>query len=220
MRKSSSGLRESVLQQLSQLVSITGQYITPYLPQILEILRDYWHDHLEFVLAIVQQIACTTTDSFDDYLENLLPLILTSLELPRDLSYAAFKADPAESLKALEEVLNSVKFLRVALRPYLHLFVPKLCALLNQLLEFAPQETLSTQLLVIQVVYHLIRASKGAVLEQTNQLTSTLVHTVCKVIMKCSPTASSQTYQVRTTAWCWMISAILRMTSKFARSLY
>lgn len=46
VRKSGPGLRESVLQQLTQLVWIAGNHISPYLPAIVDILRDFWMDHL------------------------------------------------------------------------------------------------------------------------------------------------------------------------------
>eukprot|EP01033_Poteriospumella_lacustris_P010144 gene10144-7234_t len=189
VRKSGSGLRESILQQLSQLVHITGQYITPYLPQILEILRDYWDEHLEFVLAIVQQVSSSTNDAFEEYLESLLPLLLSSLEIPRDVTYSSLRSDMT-MLKPLEEVLQSVKFLRIPLQSRLHLFIPKLCSLLNQLMDIS-SETVSTQLLVTQTIFELIRGSRGAVLEQTNHMVSSLVHTVCKVMMK----GHSQNYQ-------------------------
>jgi hypothetical protein len=83
VRKSGAGLRESILLQLSQLVSITRQNIAPYLPSIIEILKAYWTEHLEYVLSIVQQIALTTAETFSTFLPMLLPLLLSSLNVPR-----------------------------------------------------------------------------------------------------------------------------------------
>jgi len=83
VRRSGPGLRESILLQLSQLVAITGQYIAPYLPSIIDILKDYWAEHLEYILSIVQQIALTTAETFTAFLPLLLPLLLSSLAVPR-----------------------------------------------------------------------------------------------------------------------------------------
>lgn len=83
MRKSGPGLRESILLQLSQLVAITRQHIAPYLPSIIDILKAYWTEHLEYVLSIVQQIALTSADTFEAFLPKILPLLLSSLAVPR-----------------------------------------------------------------------------------------------------------------------------------------
>lgn len=83
VRKSGPGLRESVLLQLSQLVAITKQHIAPYLPSIIDLLKAYWTEHLEYVLSIVQQIALTTSETFHTFLPMLLPLLLSSLTVPR-----------------------------------------------------------------------------------------------------------------------------------------
>jgi phosphatidylinositol kinase/protein kinase (PI-3 family) len=185
VRKSGVGLRESILQQLSQLVAIAGHYITPYLPGILEILKDYWSEHLEYVLGIVQQIAITTTEAFAEYLPTLLPLLLLSLTLPREISSEGLKGNP-NLLKPLEEMLNCLRVLRISLRSHIHLFIPKLCKLLTVLQdEIGLEATLSTQTMVIQTFKHLINGSKGAVLEQCNEIVSVLVHSLCRTMIKC-----------------------------------
>jgi hypothetical protein len=169
-------LRESILQQLSQLVAIAGHYITPYLPGILEILKDYWSEHLEYVLGIVQQIAITTTEAFAEYLPMLLPLLLSSLSVPREISSETMKGNQ-NMLKPLEEMLNCLRVLRISLRTHIHLFIPKLCKLLTQLQDdIGLETTLSTQTMIIQTLKHLINGSKGAVLEQCNEIVSVLVH--------------------------------------------
>ncbi len=77
--------------QLSQLVAITGQHIAPYLPSIIDILKDYWAEHLEYILSIVQQIAITTAETFTAFLPLLLPLLLSSLAVPRWVSQCFVK---------------------------------------------------------------------------------------------------------------------------------
>lgn len=181
VRKSASGLRESILQQLSQLVAIIGHYITPYLPAILDILREYWSEHLEHVLAIVQQVAITTSDTFTTYLPTLLPLLLSSLALPPDFMYAD-RSNP-NHLRPLEEMLNSIRVLRVALRPHIHLFIPPLCKLMGDLQDFG-SELVSTQALVVQTLRYLVTRSRGAVVEQSHVIMSTLIHVICRSVLK------------------------------------
>lgn len=186
IKKSASGLRESVLQQLAQLVAISGHYIKPYLPSILEILKDYWNDHLEFVLAIIQQIAITMNDVFAEYLPAVMPLLLSTLEIPRDVTYTTFRMNHGV-LKPLEETLTCIKVLKSPLRPHLHLFVPKLCTLVSQLIELS-SETITLQMAVMQTLHHLINRSKGALIEQCNVILSNLVHTICRVVIKSTGT--------------------------------
>ena len=53
IRRSNPGLRESLLQQLSQLASIVQYHLIPYLPALFEIIKDYWTVHLEHILQLV-----------------------------------------------------------------------------------------------------------------------------------------------------------------------
>jgi len=108
IRKSGPGLRESILQQLSQLVTITAHHITEYLPAIVDILSDFWMIHLEYVLAIVQQVAIKTTEAFSAHLPKLLPLLLSSICIPKGVL-----ENPSEqSFKPLEQVFICHKTLR------------------------------------------------------------------------------------------------------------
>ncbi|RYH28611.1 DUF3385 domain-containing protein [archaeon] len=182
VRRSATGLRESILQQLSQLVAIIGHYITPYLPAILDILKEYWSEHLEHVLAIVQQVAITASDTFSSYLPTLLPLLLSSLSLPPDVTFMSFRSDHLV-LKPLEDILSSIKVLRVALRPHIHLFVPPLCKLMSELQELG-QQTIPIQTSTVQTIRYLVTRSRGAVVEQSNVILSSLVHMICRSIIK------------------------------------
>lgn len=85
------GLRESLLQQLAQLVAIVRYHITVYLPGIFDIVRDYWDEHLEHILCLVEEIALTAADAFSPYVTVVLPLLLASLSCPRGVSQVAFK---------------------------------------------------------------------------------------------------------------------------------
>ena len=51
MRTCGPGLRESLLQQFSFLVSIVQYHITAYLPAIFEVIHDFWYEHIEQVIT-------------------------------------------------------------------------------------------------------------------------------------------------------------------------
>ena len=109
-----------MLQQLNQLVLIAGYHINPYLTNIVEILCDYWNDHLEHVLAIVQQVAIKTSDSLTDHLPTLLPLLLSSISLPKKRDREKSVTTPSKGsndsmYKSLEQTLQCHRTLREGL---------------------------------------------------------------------------------------------------------
>ena len=143
VRRSGPGLRESILQQLAQLVCITGQHIATFLPSIFDLLKDYWTEHLEYILSIVQQMAVATADTFSvTYVSQLLPLLLSSLSIksqPRGGTATSHsdKGIHPKALKPLSQILRCCITLRKALRPYISLIVPALCKLLGELQELS-----------------------------------------------------------------------------------
>lgn len=55
VRRSGSGLQESLLQQISVIISIAGGHINSYLPLIFEIMRDYWSEvFINFLLYHIE----------------------------------------------------------------------------------------------------------------------------------------------------------------------
>jgi phosphatidylinositol kinase/protein kinase (PI-3 family) len=79
LRRCGPGLRESLLQQLSELAQIVQYHLAPYLPALFDIIRDYWDQHLEHILALVENIAKTASDAFSGYVTVVLPLLLFQL---------------------------------------------------------------------------------------------------------------------------------------------
>ena len=82
VRQCGPGLRESLLQQLAKLVSIVEYHVSPYLQTLFEIIHDFWSEHLEHVLNLVEMIAISAPDGFSNYTTIVLPLLLSSLVLP------------------------------------------------------------------------------------------------------------------------------------------
>jgi hypothetical protein len=139
------GLRESLLQQLSTLVSIVQYHITVYLPDIFDIIHDFWFDHLEQILYLVEEIAITASNQFGTYFTIVLPLLLSSINVPKNITALTFKklllTSPNTAVylfKPLEQILSCCHALRTVLLPHLHLVVPTLCKLIYSLQDIGP----------------------------------------------------------------------------------
>lgn len=102
-----------MLQQLAQLVAIASYHIMQYLPDIVDILCDFWRDHLEYVLEIVQQVASKMTTAFILHLPTLLPLLLSSVCVPTvGASSQLTQSALEQAFKPLEQTLTCFKALR------------------------------------------------------------------------------------------------------------
>ena len=77
----SHGLRESIIQQLVQLVATVHYHISSYLEMIFDIICNFWTDHLEYVLNLFEEIAFAVPDDLAQYLPRIVPLLLSTLTL-------------------------------------------------------------------------------------------------------------------------------------------
>ena len=110
-------------------------HLIPYLPQLFDIIIDYWHEHLEHILALVEEVSATASDAFNGYVTTVLPLLLSSLTVPKGVTVETMKifstgngtpgySAAQASLKPLEKTLSCHDALRATLRPHMHLVVP------------------------------------------------------------------------------------------------
>jgi hypothetical protein len=76
------GLRESLLQQLSHLAAIVKYHLARYLPQLFEIICEFWGDNLPEVLSLVEEISGAAPDDFQAFVPRMLPFLLSSLTVP------------------------------------------------------------------------------------------------------------------------------------------
>jgi hypothetical protein len=83
IRKCNAGLRESLLTQLSGLATIVTYNIRPYLGALFDIITTFWISDQEHVLSLLQAIAMASPDDIQPYLPSVVPLLLSSLMLPR-----------------------------------------------------------------------------------------------------------------------------------------
>ena len=76
------GLRESVLLQLAALAAIVRHHLRDWLPRIFELVVDYWAEHLEQVVPLLEEIATSVSEHLAALVPRALPLLLASLAPP------------------------------------------------------------------------------------------------------------------------------------------
>lgn len=107
---------ESYFNQLATLVSIVRQHIRNYLPEIVDILQEYWHKSASLqttILSLVEAISRSLEGEFKIYLASLLPLMLGVLD--KDVST---KRTPSE------KVLHAFLVFGASAEEYMHLIIP------------------------------------------------------------------------------------------------
>ncbi|KAH6880771.1 armadillo-type protein [Thelonectria olida] len=116
IRSSSSTRLESYFNQLATLVSIVRQHIRNYLPEIVEILQEYWHTSPSLqttILSLVEAISRSLEGEFKIYLASLLPLMLGVLD--KDTSTKRIPSD---------KVLHAFLVFGASAEEYMHLIIP------------------------------------------------------------------------------------------------
>lgn len=116
IRSSTTTRLESYFNQLATLVSIVRQHIRNYLPDIVELLREYWDQSVSLqstILQLVEAISRSLEGEFKIYLAGLLPNMLGILE--KD-----------QSVKRLpsEKVLHAFLVFGASAEEYMHLIIP------------------------------------------------------------------------------------------------
>lgn len=128
IRSTTSTRLESYFNQLAGLVSIVRQHIRNYLPDIIEIMQEYWIktqslESQEYwnktsslqstILSLVEAVARSLEGEFKVFLAGLLPLMLGVLE--KDVST---KRQPSE------KVLHAFLVFGSSSEEYMHLIIP------------------------------------------------------------------------------------------------
>jgi FKBP12-rapamycin complex-associated protein len=123
IRASSSTRLEYYFNHLSRLVGIVRQHIRVYLPDIIEVLQEFWNTSSSLqttIMALIESIARSLEGEFKIYLASLLPLMLGVLE--RDTST---KRQPTEKMFHAFLVFGS------SAEEYMHLIIPILVRLFD-----------------------------------------------------------------------------------------
>jgi FKBP12-rapamycin complex-associated protein len=116
IRSSAPGRLESYFNQLSILVTIVRQHIRNYLPDIVDVLQEYWNvsSSLQYtILQLVEAIARSLEGEFKIYLAGLLPLMLGVLE-----------KDTTPTRQPSGRVLHAFLVFGSSSEEYMHLIIP------------------------------------------------------------------------------------------------
>jgi FKBP12-rapamycin complex-associated protein len=116
MRSSASTRLESYFNQMATLVGIVRQHIRNYLPEIVEIIHEYWHSSSTMqttILLLIESISRSLEGEFKIYLAGLLPLMLGTLD--KDISP---KRTPSE------RILHAFLVFGASAEEYMHLIIP------------------------------------------------------------------------------------------------
>lgn len=116
IRSSASTRLESYFNQLATLVSIVRQHIRNYLPEIIELLQEYWHKSASLqttILSLVEAISRSLEGEFKVYLAGILPLMLGVLD----------KDSTAKRIPS-ERVLHAFLVFGASAEEYMHLIIP------------------------------------------------------------------------------------------------
>ncbi|KAK0615733.1 armadillo-type protein [Bombardia bombarda] len=123
IRASSQARLDFYFNHLSRLVGIVRQHIRVYLPDIIDVLQEYWNASPSLqttIMALIESVARSLEGEFKIYLAALLPLMLGVLE--KDMST---KRQPTEKIFHAFLVFGSSG------EEYMHLIIPVLVRLFD-----------------------------------------------------------------------------------------
>ncbi len=152
------GLREILLLQLGQVAGMVRHHMRPFLPELFELIIDYWNDNLEQVVILMENIVFHLREDFAPYAPRLLSLLLQSIAPPSLLISeltsigAAMKLgrhtmilseDGIASRRKLVAVLKCFCVIHRVMTLYVHVIIPALMKLINTIAGtgISPQST-------------------------------------------------------------------------------
>ncbi|KAK0644594.1 armadillo-type protein [Cercophora newfieldiana] len=123
IRASSPARLDFYFNHLGRLVAIVRQHIRVYLPEIIEVLQEYWNisNNLQTtIMSLIESIARSLEGEFKIYLASLLPMMLGVLD--KDLST---KRQPSE------KIFHALLVFGSSAEEYMHLIIPVLVRLFD-----------------------------------------------------------------------------------------
>ncbi|KAK2747845.1 phosphatidylinositol kinase- protein kinase tor1 [Onygenales sp. PD_40] len=115
---------ESYFNQLAILVTIVRQHIRAFLPEIIEVIREYWDASYQVqatILSLIEAIAKSLEGEFKKYLAGLIPLMLDTLE-----------KDNTERRQPSERILHTFLIFGPSGEEYMHLIIPAIVRLFDK----------------------------------------------------------------------------------------
>ena len=117
------GLRESLIQQLANLVSIVKQHLREFLGGIFQLVKDYWEPHLEQILCLIEEISVALPDDIKSYMAELMPLLLGAL---------SSRSPELKAHRLKLKVLHAVVMFGSAVEGYAYLLIPAIIQVLEE----------------------------------------------------------------------------------------
>lgn len=117
-------IKEFLLQQLGQIISVVRKHIRSYLDDIFKVLRELWTSNnstMQLTLFnVVDQIVIALGSEFRNYIPHLMPHILK-----------VFNHDASPRKEVTFKLLSALQNFGMTLEDYIHLLIPPLLRLLD-----------------------------------------------------------------------------------------
>lgn len=123
IRASSPTRLDFFFNHLSRLVGIVRQHIRVYLPDIIEVLQEFWNTTASLqttIMALIESVARSLEGEFKIYLASLLPLMLGVLE-----------KDTTTKRQPSEKIFHALLVFGSSGEEYMHLIIPVLVRLFD-----------------------------------------------------------------------------------------
>ncbi|PGH13669.1 Atypical/PIKK/FRAP protein kinase [Helicocarpus griseus UAMH5409] len=124
IKSTPTGRLESYFNQLAILVTIVRQHIRTFLPEIIEVIREFWDSSYQVqatILSLIEAIAKSLEGEFKKYLAGLIPLMLDALD-----------KDNTPRRQPSERILHTFLIFGSSGEEYMHLIVPAIVRLFDK----------------------------------------------------------------------------------------
>jgi FKBP12-rapamycin complex-associated protein len=163
IRSSPSSRLESYFNQMAILVNIVRQHIRAFLPEIIEVIREFWDSSYQIqgtILSLVEAIARSLEGEFRKYLAGLIPLMLDTLE-----------KDSTPRHQPSEKILHTLLIFGSSGEEYMHLIIPSIVRLFDR-----PQNPTSIRKSAIDSLTKLSRQVN------VSDFASLMIHSLSRVV--------------------------------------
>lgn len=154
---------ESYFNQFAILVNIVRQHIRVFLPDIIEVIREFWDSSYQVqatILSLMEAISKALEGEFKKYLAGLIPLMLDTLE-----------KDNTPRRQPSERILHTFLIFGSSAEEYMHLIVPAIVRLFDK-----PQNPASIRKSAIETLGKLSRQVN------VSDFASLMIHSLARVV--------------------------------------
>jgi FKBP12-rapamycin complex-associated protein len=163
IRSSPASRLESYFNQMAILVNIVRQHIRAFLPEIIDVIREFWDASYQVqgtILALIEAISRSLEGEFRKYLARLIPLMLDTLE-----------KDTTPRRQPSEKILHALLIFGSSGEEYMHLIIPAIVRLFER-----PQNPQSIRKSAIDSLTKLSRQVN------VSDFASLMVHSLSRVV--------------------------------------